>query len=209
MSAVMSGIISRVVISDGGSSDQTSAIADGAGAIFVSGRHGRGPQLALGAEALSTSQKGDDWLLFLHADTTLQEGWEQEVAQFIASAPYDQAAYFKFQLAENAWQARLVELGVRIRCRIFRMPYGDQALLISRKFYDELGGFAAIPLFEDVDLVARIKRVGKILPLQSIAQTSAARYKQDGYFARVRKNFSCILSYYQGVPPEKILEKYQ
>ncbi len=177
--------------------------------MFVSGHRGRGPQLAQGAAELTPIQKDDEWLLFLHADTVLQQGWEQEVARFVSSASINQAAYFKFRLAEKAWQARLIELGVGIRCRFFQMPYGDQGLLISRKFYDALGGFAPMPLFEDVDIITKIKKSGRLRPLQSIALTSDARYKQDGYFTRVRKNFSCIISYYQGVAPERILEKYQ
>ncbi len=207
--ATMQGLIARVVIADGGSEDETELIADSTGAEFVRARRGRGYQLAAGAEALKNRQQAEDWLLFLHADTVLQKGWEQEAASFVAQAHDDTAAYFSFRFDENVWQAKIVETGVFCRCALLKLPYGDQALLISRKFYDGLGGYAGLPLFEDVDIIARIKREGKLTRLRSVATTSAARYKQNGYFPRVLKNFGCLVSYYRGVAPEKILEKYQ
>ena len=125
------------------------------------------------------------------------------------AAPHDMAAYFSFRFDENVWQARIVEAGVWCRCRVLSLPYGDQGLLISRAFYDTLGGYGAMPLFEDVDIVRRIRKAGRLRQLRAVATTSAARYKQNGYFPRVWKNLNCLMSYYRGVPPEKILENYQ
>ncbi|MCI5044938.1 MAG: TIGR04283 family arsenosugar biosynthesis glycosyltransferase [Aquisalinus sp.] len=209
MPATLQGMISRVVISDGGSEDETEAIAAATGAEFVTGEAGRGGQIARGAELARSFQKPQDWLLFLHADTVLQEGWEKEAASFIMSAGAKAAAYFSFRFDENVWQARVVEAGVWWRCRLLSLPYGDQGLLISRAFYDALGGYGPMPLFEDVDLVQRIVKNGNLRPLRAVATTSADRYKQNGYFPRVWKNFNCLMSYYRGVPPEKILENYQ
>lgn len=209
MPAVLQGLIARVVIADGGSADATKAIAEATGAEFVTARQGRGYQLAAGADRLRPAQSADDWILFLHADTVLEPGWEKEAAAFTAHMPEQTAGYFSFRFDENAWQARIVETGVWWRCRLFSLPYGDQALLLRRSFYDALGGYGAMPLFEDVDLVRRINRAGHLKQLKSVATTSAARYKQNGYFPRVVRNFRCLLSYYRGVPPEEILEMYQ
>ena len=209
MPAVMQGLIARVVITDGGSTDETAQIAENAGAIFVRAKKGRGTQLSAGAQAVADIQTDNDWLLFLHADTILQDGWEREVGAFMASQEKSHAAYFSFRFDETVWQAKMIEAGVHLRCRFLRLPYGDQALLISRKYYDQLGGYGSMPLFEDVDLVRRIKRQGKLRPLRAIARTSAARYKISGYFPRVWKNWGCLWQYYRGVSPERILEKYQ
>ncbi len=209
MEATLKGVISRVVISDGGSEDGTEAIAEASGAMFIRAARGRGTQLAAGAAALQRYQSDEDWLLFLHADTILSPGWEKEALAFMAGASSEEAAYFNFRFDERVWQAKVVEAGVFWRCLLMKLPYGDQALLISRKFYDALGGYGAMPLFEDVDLVRRISNAGQLTKLRAIATTSATRYKRNGYFPRVWKNFGCLLSYYRGVPPEKILEKYQ
>ena len=76
--ATVQGLVREVVIADGGSEDGTSEIADIAGAEFVVSEKGRGTQLAAGADHARS-----DWLLFLHADTVLQSGWEREAATFM------------------------------------------------------------------------------------------------------------------------------
>src|SRR6266513_714624 len=98
-------IVKEIVIADGGSSDETAAIAREAGAHVIGAPRGRGVQLAAGAEAAA-----GDWLLFLHADCRLEEGWETAVRAFLsapgASLP---AGYFDFRLDDSAPAARRVE----------------------------------------------------------------------------------------------------
>ena len=129
-------------------------IAAEAGVKFTAKTGGRGPQLAAGAEMATGS-----WLLFLHADTRPQPGWHHAVNGFMAD-PQNRfrAAYFIFALNDPAPGARRLEALVRWRCRVFALPYGDQGLLISREFYDLLGGFHPLPLMEDVDMAGRIGR---------------------------------------------------
>ena len=203
MPATVQGLIKQVIIADGGSTDETQSIASVSGADFITGSKGRGAQLAAGA-----SHARGDWLLFLHADTVLGEGWEREAAAFITSDK-KQAGYFHLRFDENNWKARLIEFGVRLRCLLFKLPYGDQGLLVSKSFYEQLGGYGQMPLFEDVDIVARIKRDGKLIALTHEAITSAKRYEQDGYGARVLINMKCLFAYWRGVPPARILERYR
>ena len=202
--ATVDGLVRQVIIADGGSTDETVAIAGEAGADIVFGQKGRGPQLAAGAQ-----QARADWLLFLHADTVLQPGWEQAAEEFMGRAGVQRAGYFRFRLDDREAGARLVEAGVALRCRLLRLPYGDQGLLIPRVFYEALGGFRPMPLMEDVDLVDRIKAQGTLTAIPARAVTSAARYRTDGYFARVLKNARCIAAYKRGVPVEKIAEMYR
>ena len=202
--ATVDGLVRQVVVTDGGSSDATLAIAEDAGADIVSGAVGRGAQLARGADAAKA-----DWLLFLHADTVLQPGWEDAAAAFIERGSPNAAGYFRFRLDEVGLAARAVALGVASRCRFVRLPYGDQGLLISRALYDELGGYRPLPIMEDVDLVERIRQAGRLLPLGASAVTSAARYRRDGYAARVWRNWRCIAAWKRGVAPEKIAAMYR
>ncbi len=202
---VVDGVVTEVIIADGGSTDETPQIAEVVGAKFVRAAKGRGPQLAAGADAA----KGG-WLLFLHADTVLEHGWHLEAVRFIeevARNPKPRAAVFRFALDDRGARPRCLEAMVSLRCALFRLPYGDQGLLISRAHYQRIGGFRDLPLMEDVDLVRRIGRRGLTF-LRSRAVTSAARYRRGGYLPRMLRNLSCLTLYYLRVPPRYIARLY-
>lgn len=203
--AAIDGLIGDVVIADGGSSDGTRKIADACGAEFLSCARGRGSQLAAGARAARGR-----WLLFLHADTVLDGKWIECAADFMRdadSAGSPAAAAFRFKLEDQGVRPRILESLVGFRCRAFGLPYGDQGLLISRKLYNEIGGFKNLPVMEDVDLVRRLGR-RRIKMLSAPAVTSAERYKRDGYVLRSLHNQSCLLMYFLGVPAERIAARY-
>jgi rSAM/selenodomain-associated transferase 2 len=197
------GDIGEIIVVDGGSRDDTVALAERSGARVVRAERGRGRQLAAGAAVAR-----GDWLLFLHADTRLQSGWLPEVQATIADqANRMRAAVFRFGLDDAAPQARRLERLVALRCALFALPYGDQGLLIHRAFYDALGGFRPIPLMEDVDMVRRIGRRRLIL-LQSTALTSAARWRRDGWLRRSARNLTCLTLFGLGVPAARIARIY-
>lgn len=198
-----SELIREVVVSDGGSQDGTVAIATAAGIRVVTARRGRGFQLIAGAAAAT-----GEWLLFLHADCRLGPGWETPVATFIeAPGAAGRAGYFAFIADDPDPAARRLERIVAWRCRVLGLPYGDQGLLISRKLYDEIGGFAPIPLMEDVDLVRRLGR-NRLLPLAAPIIASARRYRRGGYWRRPLRNLLCLSLYFAGVPPRHIARLY-
>ncbi len=207
MPGVMNGLISQLVIADGGSEDATLKIADEAGADVVRSERGRGQQLAAGAAAAKSP-----WILFLHADTLLEPGWELEVQQYLdevrASGGAAQAAYFRFRLNDRKRAARLLESIVSLRCAVLSLPYGDQGLLISKQHYDQIGGFNPIPLMEDVDLIRRIGR-GRLSTMRHAAVTSADRYRRDGYLRRALTNAGCLTLWLLGVSPERIERIYR
>ncbi|NKB44830.1 MAG: glycosyltransferase [Alphaproteobacteria bacterium] len=193
----------RLVIVDGGSDDDTVKIAHDAGATVLPSDAGRGRQLSRGGAAANGR-----WLLFLHADTILQDGWVNEVRAFIKDkANQQRAAAFRFELDDAALQARRVERMVAWRCRALGLPYGDQGLLIHREFYKQLGGYRSLPLMEDVDLV---RRIGKkhIHILEAAAVTSAERFRRNGWWARPSRNLFCLFLYICGIPPRWIVRLY-
>lgn len=194
----------EVIVADGGSADSTPMIAAEAGAHFVAAAGGRGPQLAAGADKAT-----GDWLLFLHADSRPQPGWGPAVATFMRG-PVNRyrAGYFRFALNDPAPAARRVESLVHWRCRVFGLPFGDQGLLIGREFYDFLGGFAAIPLMEDVEIARRIGR-SRLVELPVAAVTSAERYRKGGYVLRPARNLLCLALYLLGVAPRTIESLYR
>lgn len=201
--AAASAFEMELIVADGGSTDGTLDIASNHGARVVRARPGRGGQLAAGAAAAQ-----GDWLLFLHADTRLPAGWQAAAAEFIADPQNaERAAYFRFALDDRSAGARRLEWLVALRVRLLALPYGDQGLLLSRAFYDALGGFRAIPLMEDVDLMRRIGR-RRLIAFDGAALTSAARYRSGGYIGRPLRNLCCLALYFLGLPPRLIARLY-
>jgi rSAM/selenodomain-associated transferase 2 len=189
----------ELIVVDGGSTDDTAALAESSGARLVRSARGRGVQLAAGAAAAT-----GDWLLFLHADTRLAPGW-REAAERHATRHPGKAACFRLRLDAGEWQARLVEAGVALRVRLLGLPYGDQGLLISRRQYEAVGGYRPLPLMEDVDLA---RRIGRIEPLQVEATTSAERWRRDGWVRRSGRNLACLALYRLGMSAERVARLY-
>jgi rSAM/selenodomain-associated transferase 2 len=204
--AVVDGLIHEVIITDGGSTDGTRALADAAGCTVIAcASANRGLQLREGATAARRP-----WLLFLHADTILEEGWISEVRRFVADT--DQAppaaAAFRFSLDDRGIKPTLMTFGVALRCTLFRLPYGDQGLLIHRDLYDQVGGYKPLQLMEDVALIRAIPRRQRRL-LHATAVTSAKKYQRQGYLRRVVRNWTCLTLYFLGVSNETIARIYR
>ena len=195
--------VEEVIVVDSGSVDETEKLAAALGARVVAAPRGRGPQLRGGAEATR-----GDWLLFLHADTSLDEGWKVAVAAF-RSRPecLGKAAVFLFAVDDPSHRARRLERMVAWRVRWLALPYGDQGLLIHRDFYKAIGGFRPMPLMEDVDIVRRIGRA-RLVVLPVAARTSAARWRKDGWLMRSSRNLACLALYFVGASPRFIKRLY-
>ncbi len=196
------GLVRELIVSDGGSTDGIVEIAETVGARVVSGPAGRGRQLRRGAEAAR-----GEWLMFIHADSRLPDGWIAAVERHIERAP-DKAAVFRLGFDDDGFAARWVAGWANVRTRLFAMPYGDQALILSRRLYDEIGGYRDIPIMEDVAIVRALGR-RRIAVLPAVLTTSATKYRREGWFRRGLKNWRCVALYFAGVDPEKIAEKYR
>jgi rSAM/selenodomain-associated transferase 2 len=208
--AAIEGLVREVVVVDAGSTDKTIDIVEDAGAQLLRKSGGRGYQLAVGA--MRTKQP---WLLFLHADTVLEAGWEREAnlfmertdAKMAAKTGQASAAVFRFALDDIGAKPRMLERVVAARCALLRLPYGDQGLLIPRRLYEEVGEFRPLPLMEDVDFVRRLGR-RRVTLLSARAVTSAERYRQTGYLRRSARNLMCLTLYFAGVPTNVINRRY-
>lgn len=170
---------------------------------WVSSAKGRGPQQNAGA-ALAEG----DWLLFLHADTMLPPGWRDEIVSEAARRGRVWGC-FRFALATDAWQARLIEWGVAQRVRFGSLPYGDQGIFVRRDVFQSAGGFPPYPLMEDVALVQRLRRFGRPHVSTLPVRTSARRWQQDGWWRRAWVNLSVLARYVAGVPPERLVRPYE
>ncbi len=190
--------VGEVILADGGSTDR---VAELAGPRLITAPRGRGSQLAAGAAAAR-----GEWLLFLHADTWLEAGWEAAVEAALDRP--EAAHYFRFALDDGSPQARRLEAAVAWRCRWLALPYGDQGLLISRALYEAVGGYPAMPLMEDVALVRRLGRA-RLAPLPARAITSAARWQREGWWRRSARNLLTLSLYFAGVSPERLARLYR
>ena len=199
--AALGAAAGEILVADGGSHDETPAIAARFGARVIAAPRGRGPQLAAGIAAAH-----GDWLLLLHADTVLAPGWAAAVRA--AMGEPGRAAYFRFALASADPRARRLERAVAWRCRRLALPYGDQGLLISRALLEAVGGMRPLVLMEDVDLVRRLGR-RRLRPLPVAAVTSAQRWEREGYLRRSLRNLGCLLLWRLGLPPDRIAPFYR
>lgn len=197
MEGLDAGLIRDVVISDGGSTDEITQLADDWGATSVQGPASRGGQLGRGAKAA----KGTHFL-FLHADTVLESGWSDEIADLRGSSPL----VFSLSFRAKGIGAKWVAGWANWRTDVLRLPYGDQGLLISRDAYDGVGGFPDQPLMEDVALIRKLPIPAR--RLKSRAFTGAEKYQREGWFFRGAKNLWTLVRYFAGASPSRLARSY-
>lgn len=169
---------------------------------LLSSLPGRGRQMNVGASAARGR-----WFVFLHADTRLATGWFDEIRRADVT-PSFVGGSFRFRLDSDARSARLIERGVRWRVRWFGLAYGDQGLFVRRDAFHALGGYREWPLMEDVDLIRRLRRVGRLYHSPLPAITSARRWERDGWWRRSAENAVLQLLFLAGVSPAWLARRY-
>jgi rSAM/selenodomain-associated transferase 2 len=167
--------------------------------IWVEAPRGRARQMNAGA-AVATG----DWLVFLHADTRLPAAWTDAI-DAAHRDPRVNAGCFRFALDSRSPIARLIERGVRARVALLGLPYGDQAIFVRRDAFDALGGYADLPIMEDVDFVRRLSRKGRLFRSALPATTSARRWERDGWVRRTALHLVLTALYFCGVSPARLI----
>ena len=195
----------QIVVADGGDSSDPAmnALRERYSSVaWTRSAPGRGLQMNRGAR-----QACGRWLVFLHADTRLEEGWI-DLLRRLDERPSIVGGSFRFALDSPARWARWIEWGVRMRVRLFGFAYGDQALFVRRTVFDDLGGYRELPLMEDVDFIRRLRRRGRLEHADLRALTSARRWERDGWFRRTVENAVLVTLFLAGHPPERLARRY-
>jgi rSAM/selenodomain-associated transferase 2/rSAM/selenodomain-associated transferase 1 len=197
----------EIIVVDGGSVDDTMAIAQSYGVNVLSSSGGRALQMNAGAAAAT-----GEILLFLHADTQLPTGYDQMVRATLnaqSSKPPVIAGAFTLYIDAPRWTLRLVEWGVNWRSRFLQLPYGDQAIFLKADTFHNLGGFPELPIMEDFELVCQLRRLGSIIILSTPVVTSARRWLKKGVFQTTLLNQIIIAGYLLGISPQRLANGYR
>ena len=175
--------ISEILIIDSTSTDKTKDIALINGTKFYKlNKNNRGLQLNYGAE----KAKGE-WLLFIHADSRLKFNWSKKVMD-ISKRDSNFIYYFKFKVNNKIFTFRFLEFFVNLRCFLFKTPYGDQGLLISKENFKTYGGYKTIPLMEDFDFINRINK-RNLKSLRIPIFTSSRKWDEVNFVWQSLKNW--------------------
>ncbi|BAZ87620.1 TIGR04283 family arsenosugar biosynthesis glycosyltransferase [Dolichospermum compactum] len=192
----------EIIIVDGGSQDQTLLIAKSLNVQVIISPPGRANQMNAGAMAAN-----GEILLFLHADTRLPTNFEQMIRTTLAQ-PGIVAGAFALQINAPDWGLRLVEFGVKWRSHLWQMPYGDQAIFLTKDVFGQVGNFPQIPIMEDFELMRKLKTLGKIYLLPTPVITSPRRWLKKGIIQTTLGNQIIVIAYLLGIPPQRIRNWY-
>ncbi|MFN7947271.1 MAG: TIGR04283 family arsenosugar biosynthesis glycosyltransferase [Blastocatellia bacterium] len=183
-----------------GYSQQTSGIS--LPKLFVlDAERGRGVQLQAGAKVAT-----GDVLLFLHGDCLLPPEGLKLLAEVMNDGQYAGGCFLIAFPEPVSWSLRVIARGINARTRVTRTGTGDQGIFVRREVYEAIGGFRAWPLFEDVDLVTRLKRRGKFAVLKSVITISPRRYLAHGPWRTTLLMYALRAGYWIGISPVKLRE---
>ncbi|CAN5725491.1 TIGR04283 family arsenosugar biosynthesis glycosyltransferase [soil metagenome] len=194
--------VSEVIVVDGQSLDQTASISKVAGSAVISSERGRGKQLAAGADIA----KGEV-LWFLHADTRPESGASANIIETL-SDDRNVGGNFRIRFDGNSSAARFMTW-LYPKLRYIGLIYGDSGIFVRRDVYERVGGFSPLPLFEDLDLVRRLKREGKILQGPGTVITSSRRFEGKSFTLMFARWAGLQVFYWLGFSPNLLNKLYR
>lgn len=193
----------EVLVVDGGSRDATQEVAQGRADRVLVAPRGRAVQMNAGAGAAR-----GDVLLFLHADSRLPEA----AAAAIDDALRAGAGWGRFDVTIRGRPRilKLVAAMMNLRSRLTGIATGDQGIFVTRTLFDLVGGYAAIPLMEDVQLSRTLKRRGgRPACLASRIETSGRRWEAHGPWKTILTMWRLRLAYALGADPAQLARHYR
>jgi rSAM/selenodomain-associated transferase 2 len=187
----------EVIIGDGGSEDGSLDIANRYPCRIVHSNAGRATQM----NAASKSAQGE-FLLFLHADSTLSEGFNRFIE---ADAKW---GFHRLRLSNDAFVYRAIEAGINLRTRVSHVGGGDQGLYFNRHFFESLGAYPQIPLMEDIAICKTARRLARPFVSATTITSAARRWQDQGVVKTVLLMWALRLAYWLGVDPRRLHKIY-
>ena len=192
----------ELIVSDGGSTDKTTPIAQKFSHRVVTGSPGRAMQMNAGAD-----QATGDLLLFLHADNRLEPESYQKMLECMKIPKWIGGA-FTLCIESDKWSINLINQLANIRSRYFGLVYGDQGVFVRAEVFKNMNGFSPIPIFEDLDFYRRLKKKGPVNLLKEKAHTSSRRWVKEGIAFTTARNILIALLFGLGFPPHRLTKWY-
>ncbi|MBD3671115.1 MAG: TIGR04283 family arsenosugar biosynthesis glycosyltransferase [Gammaproteobacteria bacterium] len=190
----------EVILVDGGSEDDTVALSESLVDQVVTSSPGRAHQMNTGAR-----HAWGETLLFLHADTLLPTDVISQISQALAGHEWGR---FNVRLSGRNPMFRLIEHMMNLRSCLSGIATGDQAVFVTRSAYDRVGGYAELPLMEDIDFSRRMKKVSRPACIRSPVFTSSRRWEEHGIFKTILLMWRLRLAYYLGADPQQLAKRY-
>ncbi|MGH8354186.1 MAG: TIGR04283 family arsenosugar biosynthesis glycosyltransferase [Pseudomonas sp.] len=191
----------ELILVDGGSRDGTPQRAASAVDRVLASAPGRARQMNAGALAASGR-----YLWFLHADTRVPPLARQRLLEVLNEQPA--WGRFDVRLSGTGPSLRLIGWMISLRSRLSGVASGDQGIFVCRALFEEQGGYADLPLMEDLELSRRLKRLARPRCLWPPLVTSSRRWERDGVWRTVLLMWRLRLAYYFGASPEKLARQY-
>jgi rSAM/selenodomain-associated transferase 2 len=194
----------EIIVVDGDPAGSTLRAIRDDRVVQVLSEPGRARQMNAGA-----AKARGEVLLFLHADTQLPQ---QALIRITAALtdPHVVAGAFDLGFDTKRRIFRLTEKYVALRTRLTKIPFGDQAIFLRREYFRTIGGYADIPLMEDVELMRRIRKRGdRICTIPEKVLTSPRRFEREGLLYCTFRNWALQICYRAGVPPERLVKWYR
>jgi rSAM/selenodomain-associated transferase 2 len=192
----------EVLVSDGGSTDETPQIAGSLDCKLIASARGR----ALQQNEAARLAHGDV-LLFLHADCALASGVANQIERTLAKPQVLHGA-FRQRIEAQGVGFRLLERGNAARVRLLGLPYGDQAIFVRRSLFEKLGGFPEVPLLEDLILMQRLRQRAWPALLPGPVFVNPRRWQSRGIVRQTLRNWRIVSAYSLGVPPDQLAGQY-
>ena len=198
----------ELIVVDGGSLDQTPALVESyrrrtqspapSPVRLVTAPSGRASQMNEGAKA-----SGSETLLFLHADTQLPDDAKTMIETTLANQGMV-GGRFDVRFDHPSRWGTIISKMMNWRSRLSGIATGDQALFVRRHIFEQLGGFADMPLMEDIDFSRRLKRKGATAALTATVTTSFRRWEQQGPLRTILLMWTLRFLYWIGVPSHRL-----
>jgi len=194
----------ELIIVDGGSSDNTVSIARDFTAKVFEAKTGRASVMNFGA-----GQATGDILLFLHADCTLPDDGFTLIRDTLHKRNIAAGA-FPLQIDHPGLGFRLIESVSNFRSRMTSLIYGDQGMFLRKEMFDHIGGFADIPLMEDIEISRRLRKEGRIVFIKQPIKASPRRWLKEGITYTTLRDWSIAFSYtFIKISPERLIKYYK